>query len=174
MKKVFWLLVFVCGLSFGQETLVLKPIGFDAVVTNVENKSVNDIYVKTKEWIQTYYKNPKEVLKAVVENDMVRIQGFASGGYKMKSLGVIIPYDFDYTIEISFKDGKYRYNFQIYQLWAGGKKCMYSYSDFFKKDGSQRTVYQLANETMTATVNENYLSLYEYIIGKTKKEKSNW
>lgn len=174
MKKVLWLLVFVYGVSFGQETIVLKPTGFDAVVTNVENKSAKDIYAKTKEWIQTYYKNPKEVLKADVENDMIRIQGFASGGYKMKNLGMIFPYDFDYTIEISFKDGKYRYDFQVHQLWSDGKRCAYSYTDFFKKDGTPRTIYQLANETMTATVNENYKSLYDYITGKTQKQKSDW
>jgi hypothetical protein len=174
MRKLFLLMFFVFGISFGQETLNLTKKGFEPIIVSVDDMNAELIYSKTKEWIQTYYKNPNEVLKADIKNNMIRIDGFNVGGYKMRNLGIVFPYDYSYSIEIQFKDGRYRYEYIVGQLWSDGKKCFYSYSDFFKKDGTNKSVYQLANETMTASVNENYLSLFDYITGKTQKQKSEW
>lgn len=174
MKKVLWLLVFVYGVSFGQEKLILKPVGFDAIVTNVENKSAKEIYDKTKEWIQTYYKNPKEVLKADIPNELIRIDGFCTGGYQTKSLGIVYNMNYSYTIEIDIKEGKYKCNFIVRDLWADNQKCLYTYNSFYKSDGTERKVYALSIETMNKSANEIYLSLFNYITGKTQLKKSDW
>ena len=174
MKRFFLLMLFVCGMSWGQESLNLTPNGFAPVVTVVEGMSSSDIYSKTKDWIQTYYKNPNEVLKADIKNEMIRIDGFDNNAFQTKSLGIASNMGCSYTLEIEIKEGKYRYNFVIRDLWAGSQKCLYTYRTFFKSDGSIRKVYDISVETMNKSVNDNYLSLYNYITGKTKEVKSDW
>lgn len=174
MRKLFLLLVFVCSVSFGQEVLILTQKGFDPVVVSINEMPASLIYSKTKEWIQTYYKNPNEVLKGDIENNMIRIEGFDVGGYKMKNLGMVFPYDYSYSIEIEFKEGRYRFNYIVNQLWSDGKICAYSIKDFFDKKGIVKKRYELANETMNESANDNLKSLHNYILGKTQSVKSDW
>lgn len=173
MKKiVLALMIGFCG--FAQEMPKITKEGLVPIIVNVEEKTSAEIYAKTKEWIQTYYKNPSEVLKADISNEMIRIQGYAVDGYKTKNLGMVYGYDYDYTLEIEFKDGKYKYNYVVGQFWSLGKPVTYSYRYFIKDDGSIRKTQQLAYDTLNETINNTSLSLYNYITGKTKKEKSDW
>ena len=173
MKKII-VLLFVCVFGFAQEMPKITKEGFAPIVVNVEGKTASEIYTKAKEWVQTYYKNPTEVLKADISNDMIRIEGYAVDGYKMKNLGMIFGYDYQYTLEIEFKDGKYRYNYIVGQFWSDGKKCLYDYTNFFKEDNSVRKVYQVAFDSINETANETSTSLFNYITGKTQSQKKDW
>lgn len=173
MKKVI-IALFIGFIGFAQEMPKITKEGLTPIVVNVEGKTASEIYSKTKEWIQTYYKNPSEVLKADIPNEMIRIQGYAVDGYKTKNLGMVYGYDYDYTIEIDFKDGKYRYNYIVGQFWSLGKPVAYSYSYFIKDDGTIRKTQQLAYDTLNETINNTSFSLFNYIIGKTKTEKTDW
>jgi hypothetical protein len=170
MKKLFLLLVLVAISGFSQEKITITPTGVAPIVIEMEGKTAAELFKKTKEWINTYYKNPQEVLKAEIENEMIRIDGFAVGGYKTKGLGMITNYDYDYTLEIQFKDNKLRYNYLVGTFWAGRARCSYDYSDFFKEDGSVRKVHQYSYETINESINANYLSLKDYLLGKTKSD----
>lgn len=173
MKKIIVaLLIGFCG--FAQEMPKITKEGLVPIIVNVEEKKSAEIYAKTKEWIQTYYKNPSEVLKADIPNEMIRIQGYAVDGYKTKNLGIAYGYDYDYNLEIEFKDGKYKYNYVVGQFWSLGKPVYYSYRYFIKDDGSIRKTQQLAYDTLNETINNTSLSLYNYITGKTKNEKNDW
>lgn len=173
MKKII-VLLFVCVFGFAQEMPKITKEGFAPIVVNVEGKTASEIYTKAKEWIQTYYKNPSEVLKADISNDMIRIEGYAVNGFQTKSLGMINNFDYSYTIEIQFKDGKYRYNYIVGQFWAGGGKCLYDYTAFFKEDNLVRKVYQLAFDSINETANQTSNSLFNYITGKTQSQKKDW
>ena len=61
MKKII-VLFFVCVFGFAQEMPKITKEGFAPIVVNVEGKTAAEIYTKAKEWVQTYYKNPSEVL----------------------------------------------------------------------------------------------------------------
>lgn len=170
MKKLFLLLVLVSFSGFAQEKITITPTGVAPVVIEMEGKTAAELFKKTKEWINTYYKNPKEVLKAEIENEMIRVDGYAIGGYKTKGLGMTTDYDYDYTLEIQFKDNKVRYNYIVGKFWAGRARCTYDFTDFFKDDGSVRKVHQYSFETLNETINENYFSLYNYLLGKSKTD----
>ena len=78
MKKILLLVLLTFStLSFGQETeFKFTKNGFtDFVVTTIENKTQQELYKKTLDWIQVTYKNPKEVLLAQIENDYIRFEG---------------------------------------------------------------------------------------------------
>lgn len=173
MKKFIFILFFTT-VAFSQELPKLSEEGFTPIVVNVEAKTSIDLYLKTKDWIQTYYKNPNEVLKADIKNEMIRIEGFAVGGFQTKGLGQTSYLDYHYTIEIEFKEGKYRFNYIIGQFYAGSQKAAYSYKYFFKKDGSIRKTQQLPYDSINETANNTSFSLFNYITGKTNSEKKSW
>lgn len=174
MKKLVYLLFFVYCSAFAQEKIVISPNGTNPIVVEVQGSNAESLYNKTKNWINTYYKSPKDVLKGDIQNEMIRIEGFAKDGYKMKNLGMVFGYDYFYTLEIQFKDGKYRFEYIIGALWSDGKRCMYDYDDFFKKDGTIKNTYALAHESMTSTINETSSSLYNYLTGKSSELKKDW
>src|SRR5690606_1935870 len=100
------------------------------------------IYNKAINWVQETYKNPDKVLKANITNEKIRIDGFANGAWWYKTLGITSNMDMEYTLEISFKDGKYRFEYIIGQFFlSSGEKALYNYSTFFKKDGEIRKMY---------------------------------
>lgn len=100
MKKYMLVLVLAVlpVLSFAQlPKLKATPNGFAPVVYNVDSLSDQQIYSRLNEWVQRVYKNPKLVLKASIENKMIRIRGEApeSGGWVV-------------TYQVDIKDKKYK------------------------------------------------------------------
>lgn len=166
-------LFFAAVASFAQEPLKLTAEGIPAQVVIIEGKTAADLYTKTKEWINKHYVNPKEVLKAEIENNMVRLSGYCQDCCEQKGL-VKVYFDFNYTIEIEFKDGKYRYSCSVTELSDDGKAVMLNPGHFFKKDGSPRGMYDRSIETIEASVNETYSSLYKYLTGVTQINNSEW
>ena len=118
MKKLLLLFILFSLFSFGQETdFNFKNDGQMNlfVVTQITNKPSSEIYKKTIEWITKNYENPKEAIKAQVENDYIRIEGIEKGLFVIP-LGKekTIKEDIRYEIEIYVKDG--RYKFEILSL----------------------------------------------------------
>jgi hypothetical protein len=68
---------------------------------------------KAQNWVQETYKTPDKVLKANIVNEKIRVDGFVKDAWWYKSLGVTFFYDMEYTIEISFKDNRYRFEYII-------------------------------------------------------------
>ncbi len=104
MKKIIiLLLLFLTKIGFAQETeFKLTKEGFtDFVVIDCQNKSQSELYRKTLDWINVTYHTPSEVIKGQIENDYIRIEGFANH---------VISSGTKYQIEISFKDGKYKFD----------------------------------------------------------------
>jgi len=158
---------------FAQETLKLSPEGIKPVVVELEGKSATDMYITAKQWVNTYFNNPKRALKAEIENDMIRVDGYCQDCFGIKAIAMIM-YDYSYTLEIYFKDGKYKYDVQITKLSDDGAPLSYTYTAFYKNDGSLRKMYQKSVETMEASLNETFTSFQDYMSGKTQKAKSDW
>lgn len=178
MKKNIYILIVTIlftNLSFGQETeFKFTKDGFtDYVVTNCEGKSQSDLYKKTLDWVSTTYKNPKEVIKAQIENDYIRIEGFKSKMLCMKSLGIMNCFDVRYQIEISFKDGRYKFDvIRIEQYIAPSQYSSGGWHDFligedlkgyFKENGEIKSMFKLYPDALQSTFNglnkdlENFL-----------------
>ena len=105
------LLVFFNLSIYGQESefKFTKDGLTDFVVTPVNGKMQNELYKKTLDWISLTFKEPGEVIKANIENEYIRIEGFSKElicySYMGKRCGAT-----KYEIEISFKDGKYTFD----------------------------------------------------------------
>ena len=160
---------------FGQnDQFKLTKEGVAPIVVEVEGKTAADLYQSAINWVQTTYKNPDKVLKAKIENESIRIDGFASNAWWYKSMGIKNYYDMEYSITISFKEGKYRVEITIGDFFTNGQKLTYRYPTFFKGDGSVRSSYEDAVPSLEETINNLNNSLYNYISGKTKSEDSDW
>jgi hypothetical protein len=112
MKQLFTLLalIFISSANAQENEFVLGPEKMtDYIVIPFEGKTQQELYKKSLQWIEFAYKNPKEVLKGNIENEYIRFQGSKKGLIVMNALGKHY-YDGRYTIEISFKDGKCKFD----------------------------------------------------------------
>lgn len=104
MKKIIILFfLLLTKLAFSQEIeFKLSKEGFtDFLVIDCKNMSQSELYKKTLDWINVTYNTPSEVIKGKIENDYIRIEGFANN---------VISSGTKYQIEISFKDEKYKFD----------------------------------------------------------------
>lgn len=157
----------------------------DYIVTDIPNKTKAEIYEKVINWIKTTYKNPESVIVSEIKDEYVKINGAASGLTTYKILG--IPYNTTnkYTIEISVKDGKYK--FDVIELsyyaepskYARGGWINYSLNEdfgnvFYKKTGEVRSIHKVAETAVPAYFNELNKLLFDYInsneVTNSKKE----
>jgi hypothetical protein len=112
------------------------------VITNVDNLDNKTIYKKTVNWIKDTYKKPDVVIDAEIEDESVRFTGVTSKKVEVYSdFGELLFYDIKYTIKVSTKDNKYKFeviNFQLLDCYwiANFKKPINE--EIYKKDGSIR------------------------------------
>jgi len=178
MKKTLLLLIAVLlyGASFSQVTpkLQLTPEGIEPVTLNVDGLSASEIYKKSLDWVQETYKNPDEVLKANIENKKIRIDGFSPDALSFKNM-VVVSWGVSYSLEISFKDGRCRYDYDInYFTGSDGGRTVITYVDFYKKNGDIRKSYLPAVSSLENTINDLLLNYYNYITGKTDAANDDW
>ncbi|WP_289659536.1 DUF4468 domain-containing protein [Flavobacterium panacagri] len=175
MKRIFLFILLSTINGFCQKNVELTASGITPVVTEVQNATAEQLYLKTFDWIQKNYKRPNEVIKADKTNEMIRIEGFSKEFFFQKSLGTNY-YGVLYTIEFEFKEGRYRFSFTPEEITSKGQKMAFlsSPADFFKKDGSAKSIYKSSIDSFTAAVQELYISHYNFVSGKTDQSSSNW
>lgn len=186
MKKLLYAIVMVTGITFGQETeFKLTKDGFtDYVVTECKDKTAAEMYKKTLDWISVTYKNPKEVIKAQIENDYVRIEGASSSLICLNILGMKNCFDTKYQIEISFKEGKYKFDvieLQYYvapgQYTRGGwfPENFEKIDEYYNKKGEIKGRYKYYPETIPLYFNVTNTKLKEFILSESiPSKKSDW
>ncbi|AWG20205.1 hypothetical protein FFWV33_01020 [Flavobacterium faecale] len=188
MKKVLMLfLLLITGLITAQETeFKFTKDGFtDYVVGTIPNKTANELYKKALDWVSVTYNNPKEVIKAQIENDYIRIEGSESNMLCIKTLGMMNCSNGRYQIEISFKDGKYK--FDVIKLEQYLKPSQYSVisgwtevgigltNPYYKENGDLRSIYKLYPEAIETKFNNLNTSLNEFLKSDNiPSKKSEW
>lgn len=156
----------------------------DFIVTPVEGKTAPEIYKKVIEWIKVTYKNPDKVLLSTIENDYIRIEGASDSFYSISSMLGRQYLNTKYQIEISVKDGRYKFDIismQCYsnpsQYSAGGwsENALFNgnmnsdaLKNIYKKDGTLRSLWKYLPD-VPAYFNDLNKSLRDYIISNIKK-----
>ncbi len=185
MKKNIYILlvtVLVTNLSFSQETeFKFTKEGFtDYVVTNCEGKTQSDLYKKTLDWVSTTYKNPKEVIKAQIENDYIRIEGIKSNMLCVIS-GASSCFDVRYQIEISFKDGRYKFDVTKIEQYAPPSRVWLDipingdFKGYFKESGEIKPMFKLLPDAFQSTFNGLNKDLESFLKSESiPSKKGNW
>jgi len=184
MKKIVLIIVLsVTTYSFGQDNeFKFSKEGFtDYIVTPVENKTQNELYAKTLQWVSLTFKEPRDVVKATIENEYIRIEGYSKElicySYMGKRCG-----DTKYEIEISFKDGKYKFDvLSISEYNNMSKSIMWTdfnivdTSNYYDKKGSVKSSYKFIAETVPGFFNNLNLDLKSYLVSDAiPSKKSEW
>jgi hypothetical protein len=185
-KTVLVLLMSVCFYTNAQETeFKFTKEGFtDYVVIPIEGKTAQELYKKTLDWVSLTYKNPKEVIKAQIENDYIRIQGIKSNMLCVKSLGISTCFDVRYEIEISLKDGKYKFDVTRIEQYSppsqyssGGwvEFQLTNFAPYFKESGEVRQMFKQYPEAFQSTFNDLNKDLETLLKSNTiPSKKGDW
>jgi len=181
-----FILIFVLlfnSLCFAQDIeFKLTKDGFtDFVVIPVAGKTQNELYKNTLDWVSLNFKEPGEVIKATIENEYIRIEGFSKElicySYMGKRCG-----DTKYEIEISFKDGKYKFDvLSISEYNNQSKSIMWTNFDivntatYFDKKGEVKSSYKFIVNTVPEHFNNLNLNLKDFLIsGGVSSKKNDW
>ena len=190
------LLISVSIFSYGQDsTFTFTKSGFtDFVVSKVDGKSQADLYKKALDWISVTYKNPNEVIKAKIENDYIRFEGSNRSMICVKSLGMMQCDLATYQVEISFKEGKYKFDVievRVYtrpsQYASGGWSAIVlptqkqvdekpeSMNGYFNDEGEPRRLMRFYVENIPKEFNALNQSLREFLSSdKIPSQQKDW
>ena len=189
MKKIVMLLLLVSGIINAQETEFTfdNTKGMtDFIVVNVEGKTASEIYKKVIEWIKITYKNPDKVILSTIDNEYVRFEGSSGSFYSINIPLMGKSYqETKYQIEISIKDGKYKFDIISMEnylapsqysrggwnqniLFNGNLDKEYLEKTIFKKDGTLRNTWKNIND-VPVYFNDLNKSILESITSSVKK-----
>lgn len=137
----------------------------DYVIKNIDNKTKEEIYLKSINWIKESYKNPELVLKIQIPNEKLRIDAIAKNLANVGNKNNRVFLDIAYSIEISFKDNKYK--FEILSIVVSNIKDLKIQN--FKSDQAIKYWGTTSND-IEIYFNSLNQSLEKYIL-KTKNEE---
>ena len=172
MKKLIFLTLLLLGTNFiiSQDIPALKLTidGAQPVELKIDNLTTNQIYDRSFMWLQETFVNSKDALEENIENEKIKIEGFAKKAWWYKSMGIKNYNHMEYTVQLYFKDNQVKFNYSVGQFYMlEGPKTQYDYRMFFKKDGSIRNQYIDAVSSLELTMNTLLFSYYNYITGQS-------
>ena len=184
-----FVILLVSFLSYGQSekfelTEENSELVGQYVVIKKDSMSVSDGYNKVLGWINVNYNTPKEVIKAQLENEYIRIEGINQSISSQKILGSIIFYKGKYSLTFEFKQDKIKMeltNLMVYnkpsQTTVGGWiEQRPTYSSQFRKNGKPRKSIVQYYNGFNDSMNDLKLSLQDFVDNETKSitKKDDW
>lgn len=149
----------------------LTKNGFEPIVISVDSSSAQVIYKKVNNWVQTYYKNPREVLKGNIENEEIRLEAVLLNAFKLKIAFSNFNYNLWYSLTILIKDNKIRVSIIENKVTlADGTRWAGTLGTFFDNDGNVKTKNTEQKEEVEKGINSILNSLSNYINNKNKVE----
>ncbi|MCT4143047.1 DUF4468 domain-containing protein [Elizabethkingia anophelis] len=173
MKKIFIILsLTLCIFAFGQIKFELNPItGINTTtIIPIKDKKSSDLYKATYKWILKNYKNPDNVIVAKIENEFIKIKGYASELYNVGSRKKNVIY----ILEFSFKDGKFKTDISEMKFETGiidlPTMDVRTESRFFYKNGELTSEGNETAQLLTSYFNE----INEGIINTVNGKNNDW
>jgi hypothetical protein len=180
MKKIFLCILSIALVSnslLAQESkFTVSEAGLtDYIVVPVDSMKSVDIYSKCIEWVGKTYKSPEDVIKSKIEGNSIRIEGSADG--LIYTLGGV-TYLTRYQVEISFRDGRYKFDVLSIETYANAQ---YGWNSFpfmgdwaaYYKNGEPRKAWVCIND-IPVYFNNLSESLKSYILNSDKQEAEKW
>ena len=107
----------------GWDYFEFKEEGFtDYVAVEIDSLNKEEIYTQVKNWILDTYNTPSEVIKSEIKNKKIRIEGSKPNVLSRKVLLSTFYYDIIYSVEISVRDGKYKFDPISTKYWTDATK----------------------------------------------------
>lgn len=175
--RLILLIAFISASTFAQETeFKFSKDGLTDFIVTTYDSPAKDTYVRTLAWVKENSKKGYAVTSSV-ENEKMTIQGNKENFLCSKAGGTTVCTNATFTIEITFKDGKYK--FEAVGLSEkpnnGGATVTHNLNDFseyYNKDGSLKKYKDdvpAAYETLFNGLNKNLIDFMD-----KKKKAENW
>lgn len=174
--------LFISFLSNGQEKFTYNESGLtpEYLVGEADGKTQQEIYTKSLNWIKETYKNPDEVIKTTIQNEKIRFEGVEMDLMCHSALGLTTCYNTTYTIEIEFREGKYKFTplSITYRIPATSytqamtETVVFSTGEYYyNKKGKLKTRTKSVPESVEILLNGLNTSLNKYILKENSLEK---
>ncbi|MAY82619.1 MAG: hypothetical protein CMP59_00640 [Flavobacteriales bacterium] len=134
-------------------------------------------------WLKETYRNPDEVIKSSIDNEMIRFEGYQESFVCIESM-MTVCYNGSYTIRIDFKDGRFKFEpvrliFNIPPSQnSAARDTELSLSDgsyMYKNNGKLRSMYSRYPNDVPELFNELIRSLLSYIEkGNEQSSNDDW
>jgi hypothetical protein len=182
-------IVSITEIKEGWDYFEFKEEGFtDYVVVEIDSLNKEEMYTQVKNWILETYNTPSEVIKSEIKNKKIRIEGSKSNLVVMKGmLGEPYYYDTRYSIEISVRDGKYKFDPISLKYWIPSSSYVSarwqdlyifnnsSLSVFYNQKGKKKGRVISAWAILPSALENHFdglnMSLFNYIEKNKKKSK---
>lgn len=178
MRYSIFLLLVLAQFANAQDypKFVLTKDGVEPIVVEFDSMSSATLHAKAFKWIQKSYKSPQDVIKANLEGEEIRIEGFKEGALYYTTMGKKIFLDTEYILTIQFKDRRVRLIYQPGQFWITGysTKASMDYTTFFKKSGELKGAYSDCKPSLEESMNEVATSLCDFLNDMGEKAKDDW
>ena len=180
-KIIFGLLIFFNLPIYSQESefKFTKDGLTDFVVEPVSGKTQDELYKKTLDWLAVTFKEPREVIKATIENEYIRIEGFSKELICYSYMGKRCS-DTRFEIEISFKDGRYKFDLLSISEYNNQSRSIIwtnfdivNTSTYFDKKGEAKSSYKFIVNTVPEHFNNLNLNLKNFLVSDGVSSKKN-
>jgi hypothetical protein len=180
-KKITLILLSVFALSsiaYGQDKFIFNEKGLNPkfIVVDVDSVEQSELFKKTVNWIKETYKNPDEVIKTTIGNEKIRFEGYTDVLFCVNSLGAKFCYSGLYTIEVEFKDNKFKLtplSLEYKMPNSAGGMMPIDLNDgaiYYNKKGVVRNYYKTVPNSIDSHFNDLNMNLTEYL--KTGQEEN--
>ena len=184
MKRLMFILLASISITAYGQKLVVTPNGLrnaddnekNFIVLNLPEMTAQQLYEKTIKYINKNYKNPEEVIKGKTENEYLKFETYNPSLLFIKNGGLKQFFSAQYTTELSFKDGKIKYeiielkmnhtqnNMTLYLTGGGLDWAIYNKKGELKREQAKIDIETYFNGQITDFIN--------FLNGKT--EENNW
>jgi len=141
----------------------LTKKGIEPIVVAIKNLSKNDLYNKTLDWTNSFYKIPNDAAITSVPDEQVNINGLAENVKVAKMLGVDVYGNLSYLLAADFTDGEIRMTFTLGDE-HGNIIDDVALSDIFDKKGEVYKPYKDFKQEIEKLMNDLSYALVDYII----------
>ncbi|MGL2964474.1 hypothetical protein ACSVH2_11700 [Flavobacterium sp. RSB2_4_14] len=175
--QIVLLMAFLSTSTFAQETeFKFSKDGLTDFIVTTYDGSAKDTYNRALAWVKENSKKGYKVVSAV-ENEKMTIEGGKENFICSKAGGTIVCTYATFTIEISFKEGKYKFAAIGLSEKPNNSTTtiihnLDDFSEYYDKDGSLKKYKDdvpVAYETLFNDLNKNLILFMD-----KKKKAENW
>lgn len=180
MKKLKYLFTIVilsiCTYSHSQDKFTYNQEGLspEFIVVELDSIDQGELFESSVNWIKNTYKNPDEVIKTTISNKKVRFEGYKSSLICVENIGISSCYNGTYTIELEFKDNKYKFTPLSIQFIAGSSVSinLKDGSHYYNRKGNLKNMYDKVPSSIENLLNDLNKSLKNYLEESTIESES--
>jgi hypothetical protein len=144
------------------------------VSLDVKGMDKKDLYSKSLDWLKEKYHNHEKIVIENEKNQKISFEGFTYNSFCFGEGSDYGCEDLTYVIELSFKDGEYKFKPKKLSYTTNSnkkeKEISLDNSDFYKNNGDIKEKYTKVPEQMQNLFNSLNKSLFNYL---TNKEQEN-